>query len=68
MSDTESSIGPRQSLMEILGIDWGWVGNECRPDQRIGHGYDRLGGGEHCWIVIVCQSSLFMFIRLCYSL
>ena len=26
--------------MEILGIDRGWVGNECGLDQRIGHGYD----------------------------
>ena len=41
MSDMESGIGPRQSLMEILGIDRGWVGNECGPDRRIRHGYDR---------------------------
>ena len=27
--------------MEILGMDRGWVGNECGPDRRIGHGYDR---------------------------
>ena len=27
--------------MEILGVDRGWVGNECGPDWRIGHGYDR---------------------------
>ena len=40
MSDTESGIGPRQSPMEILGIGWGWVRNECRPDRRIGHEYD----------------------------
>ena len=26
--------------MEILSIDRGWVGNECGPDRRIGHGYD----------------------------
>ena len=26
--------------MEILGMDQGWVGNECGLDQRIGHGYD----------------------------
>ena len=26
--------------MEILGMDRGWVGNECGPDWRIGHGYD----------------------------
>ena len=36
----ENGIGPRQSLMEILGMDQGWVGNECRPDRRIWHGYD----------------------------
>ena len=36
----ENSIGPRQSLMEILGMDQGWVRNECGPDRRIGHGYD----------------------------
>ena len=40
MSDMESSIGPRRSPMEILGMDWGWVRNECRPDWRIGDGYD----------------------------
>ena len=45
MSNTKSSIGLRQSPMEILGMDQGWVGNECRPDRRIGHGYDRL---PHC--------------------
>ena len=28
--------------MEILGIDRGWVGNECGPDRRVGHGYDRI--------------------------
>ena len=27
--------------MEILGVDRGWVGNECGPDRRVGHGYDR---------------------------
>ena len=42
-SDMENGIGPRRSPMEILGMDWGWVGNECRPDQRVGHGYDSLG-------------------------
>ena len=26
--------------MEMLGMDWGWVGNECGLDRRIGHGYD----------------------------
>ena len=26
--------------MEILGMDQGWVGNECGPDWRIRHGYD----------------------------
>ena len=26
--------------MEILGLDWGWVGNEGGLDWRIGHGYD----------------------------
>ena len=26
--------------MEILSIDQGWVGNECGPGRRIGHGYD----------------------------
>ena len=40
MSDTENGIGPRRSPMEILGTDRGWVGNECGPGQRIGHGYD----------------------------
>ena len=34
--------------MEILGIDWGWVGNECGPDRRIGHGYDR-SLGKYSW-------------------
>ena len=28
--------------MEILSMDWGWVGNECGPDRRIGHGYDTM--------------------------
>ena len=32
--------------MEILGIDRGWVGNECGLDQRIGHGYDRQEQAE----------------------
>ena len=41
MSDTESSIGPRRSPMEILSIDRGWVRNECGLDRRIRHGYDR---------------------------
>ena len=36
----ENGIGPRQSPMEILGMDRGWVGNECGLDRRIGHGYD----------------------------
>ena len=36
----ENGIGPRRSPMEVLSIDWGWVRNECRPDQRIRHGYD----------------------------
>ena len=41
MSDMENGMGPRQSLMEILGMNWGWVGNECGIDRRIGHGYDK---------------------------
>ena len=40
MSDMEDGIGPRRSLMGILGLDQGWVGNEGGPDQGIGHGYD----------------------------
>ena len=32
--------------MEILGMDQGWVGNECGPDWRIGHGYDTLQGSS----------------------
>ena len=42
MSHMENGIGLRQSLKEILGVDRGWVGNECGPDQRIGHGYDNI--------------------------
>ena len=26
--------------MGVLGLDRGWIGNEGRPDQRFGHGYD----------------------------
>ena len=40
MSDMENDISLRQSLMEILGLDQCWVGNEGRLDWRIGHGYD----------------------------
>ena len=40
MSNMENSIGPRRSPMEIFGMNWGWVGNKCGLDQRIGHGYD----------------------------
>ena len=39
----EDGIGPRRSLMEILGIGRGWVGNECGTDRRFGHGYDTYG-------------------------
>ena len=28
----ENGIGPRRSPMEILGMDRGWVRNECGPD------------------------------------
>ena len=38
----ENSIGPRQSPMEVLGMDRGWVGNGCGPNRRIGHGYDNI--------------------------
>ena len=34
--------------MEILGMDRGWVGNECGPDRRIGHGYDTVDGYSAC--------------------
>ena len=44
MSDTENGMGPRRSLMEILGMDWDWVGNECGLNWRIGHGYDNCMG------------------------
>ena len=50
----ENGIGPRRSPMEILGIDRGWVGNECGPDQRIGHGYDRVEKGVCVPRVRVC--------------
>ena len=40
MSDMENGIGLRRSPMEILGMDWGWVGNKCGMDQRIRHEYD----------------------------
>ena len=36
----ENGIGPRQSPVEVLGMDRGWVGNGCGPNQRIRHGYD----------------------------
>ena len=40
MSDTENSVGPRRSPMEILSMGQVWVRNEHGPDWRIGHGYD----------------------------
>ena len=40
MSNMENDISPRQSPMEILGLDWGWVGNKGGLDWRIRHGYD----------------------------
>ena len=42
MFDMENGMGLRRSLMEILGMDWDWVGNECRLDRRIRHGYDKV--------------------------
>ena len=58
----ENSIGPRRSPMEILGMDRGWVRNECGPDWRIGHGYDSYHGkGGMRFIHTVAQKSVPMF-------
>ena len=44
MSDMENGMVLRQSPMEILGMDQGWVRNECGLDWRIGHGYGLMDG------------------------
>ena len=40
MSDAGNDVSLRRSLMEILGLVWGWIRNKGGLDWRIGHEYD----------------------------